>query len=508
VPVILLEPPRPKNQERSEDVVNAPLSSCLFTGYIAAVLRENNTEAKIINAHLYDWSIDQTIAKLSQESYSLLCVHVLYEWDKTREIFEMLSKIKSYNTNEHINIYGYYPTFAYKEILAQFPFIDSVTIGEPELTCTELATKLLNNKKKSLINIDGLAQRSENGKIWFRPHPLIRDLDNLPFPERADYDRYRSKGITNYILGSRGCYGQCTFCYLNPFYGQAALWRGRSAGNIFDEIYQLYTKYSIDSFYFSDPNFFGPGKAGQERASTLADLIIANNIDIRFGFECRVNDIEEKTLSKLVMAGLRQLFLGLESGDQSSLKRLKKHTTVEASIKAIRLLRNYGIETTFGFIMFEPYSTLKSIRNNFEFLKESQIMTTPVITAHLLHHRQTLFMGTPDYRTIIKDDASAEYSFTNYETFYTIKDPAVEAFSYIITKVCKTVLSMLTRTFDSDPTCLSAHETKMSGELNNALITAFEDTLSSLEKGMIVSSKEFIDDTSASLIRKIKAILS
>ena len=144
-------------------------------------------------------------------------------------------------------------------------------------------------------------------------------------------------------------------------------------------------------------------------------------MNIRFGLECRANDIEEYSLSRLVMAGLTNVFLGLESGDTASLKRFKKHISVDENKKAIQLLRDYGIEPTFGFIMFESNSTLESVRNNFVFLQEMGIMTTPAVTAHLLHHRQTIFAGTPDYRSMVREPTCSDTSFTHYELFYKIK---------------------------------------------------------------------------------------
>ena len=173
------------------------------------------------------------------------------------------------------------------------------------------------------MNIPGLVFKDRNGKIVFNPRPPIQNMDQLPYPDRQDIDLYKKKGIVTYVQGSRGCYGHCTFCYLNPFYKQENQWRGRSAKNIFDEILKLYTERSIEDFYFSDANFFGPGKPGKERAVTLAELILAHDLNIRFGFECRANDIEEYSLSRLVMAGLTNVFLGLESGDTASLKRFK-----------------------------------------------------------------------------------------------------------------------------------------------------------------------------------------
>ncbi len=478
--IVLLEPPRPKNPERFEDVVNAPLSACLFTGYIASVLRENRIDTEIINAHLYDWSIEQTITQLTQKPFRLLCVHMVYLWERTQDVFEIFSALRAKGLTAHINLYGYYPAFAYKNILDKFPFINSVTVGEPEFTTLDLARHVLSEKDFSgEPNIPGLAFRDRNGRVVFNPRPFIQDLDQLLYPDRQDIALYQKKGIVAYIQGSRGCYGHCTFCYLNPFYGQTNQWRGRSAKNIFDEIYQLYTVHSIRDFYFSDANFFGPGKSGKERAVALAELILTNDVDIRFGFECRANDIEEYSLSKLVMAGLTNVFLGLESGDPASLKRFKKHVTVDENKRAIQLLREYGIEPTFGFIMFEPDSTRESVRNNFEFLKEMGVMTTPAVTAHLLHHRQTLFKGTPDYQSLMTEATATNSTFADYEALYKIKDPTVAAFSEVITHVCRMALSLLPKSFDCETNVSDAgNKPEGADVLNNALITIFEQTLS------------------------------
>ncbi len=504
--VILLEPPRPTNSKRFEEVVNAPLSACLFTGYIASVLRKQKIETETVNAYLQDWSIEQTIIQLSKKSFQLCCVHTVYLWEKTQDIFDMLSAIQSRDSAIHINLYGYYPTFAYKKILTDFPFIDSVTVGEPEFTSLDLAKHIPSHHG---MDIPGLAFRDRNGNVIFHPRPPIHNLDQLPYPDRSDRGLYQEKGITTYIQGSRGCYGHCTFCYLNPFYGQGYQWRGRSAKNIVEEIIQLHTGYSHEDFYFSDANFFGPGRLGKERAITLAELILAHDLNIRFGFECRANDIDEYSLSKLVMAGLTHVFLGLESGDPASLKRLKKYTTVDENKKAIQVLRDYGIEPTFGFIMFEPNSTMEGIRNNFEFLKEMGIMTTPTVTAHLLHHRQTLFQGTPDYR-FIADGTSGNTSFTDYEIFYKIKDPRVEAFSEIISTLCRKTLSLLPHTYHctKTDTGIPDKESMHLDTVNTALIALFEKTLSDFEAGAVISHPDAIREYNQKLTPEIETMFT
>ncbi|MBM2834842.1 MAG: B12-binding protein, partial [Candidatus Brocadiaceae bacterium] len=231
--------------------------------------------------------------------------------------------------------------------------------------------------------------------------------------------------------------------------------------------------------------------------------------NIRFGFECRANDIEDYSLSRLVMAGLTNVFLGLESGDPASLKRFKKHTTVDENKQAIQLLRDYGIEPTFGFIMFEPNSTMESVRNNFEFLQEMGIMITPAVTAHLLHHRQTIFEGTPDYQSMIHDSACQDAAFTNYEIVYKIKDPKVEAFSTVISHVCRTALSRLPKTFTCESNASNTDfESNLLGTRNNTLLAIFAKTLSDFEANRILDNPDAIRDTSQKLAHEVETIFA
>ena len=81
------------------------------------------------------------------------------------------------------------------------------------------------------------------------------------------------------------------------------------------EIDGLIDEYGKRDFYFVDPNFFGPGQYGQDRALRLASLLKERNI--QFGIEARVNDIHEQTiLNRVLIKYFTDALDQLESGKQ------------------------------------------------------------------------------------------------------------------------------------------------------------------------------------------------
>ena len=345
----------------------------------------------------------------------------------------------------------------------------------------------------ALYTINGLTLNSINSNnkedplnsdvILNKPREPVSILDNIPFPYRSDFELTKKKGISTFILASRGCYGNCTFCYLDSFYGEESSWRGRSPENVFNEIYDIYEEFEERYFYFADANFFGPGKKGKERACELANLIMDKGLNIRFGIECRANDIEDKTIGILVKAGLKDVFLGVESGSQRSLNKFRKFTTVEDNKMAINVLRRYGIDPNYGFIMFEPDSTLSDVRANFEFLKEMKMLNSPSITAHLLHHKQTVFKGTRDYE---KNNGGVGLdSIGMYERPCEFKDKAVEALAENINTFCLEMLKDLSLSRNSKreerDSCVYDENDTFSKQMNKQLIEHFEQALCSYE---------------------------
>ncbi|MEW5768678.1 MAG: radical SAM protein [bacterium] len=492
--ICLLDHPRLISEADFEDIINAPLSSSLFTGYAASVLSKHGFQVEVIDAHLSGWIAAETIQTLAGERFDLLGVNLIYSWDETASSLSMLSQLKAQHPQTHLTLFGYYPTFAYQDLLKTYPFIDSIIIGEVEGTILELSSKLKEGKGKRgkgfLPAIKGLAYRPGDRIIRTSPRPLRPDLDSLPFPARSDLSKL--KGIHPFILGSRGCWNNCSFCHLNRFYRRC--WRGRSPLNIVTEIEEVLNQMGGDYIYFADANFFGPGKAGTERARDIAELIKDRLPGIHFGLETRSPDIKDPTvIEKLVEAGLSHIFLGVESGSDRVLKEIRKGTSLEENRRAVDILNQFtGLKIYLGFIMFTPDSTLQDVKANLQFLKETGLMNSPSATAHLLYHPLRLLKGSQAYHDYLAEGRADLSSFGGYEAKYTYLHPEIAALAEFAGQNSKALLAQLRKQRALPPEdrrrqevlwrssaredCLRKPD-QFSDRLNSLLIKSFEEAM-------------------------------
>ncbi|HBV99176.1 MAG: radical SAM protein [Peptococcaceae bacterium BICA1-7] len=515
--VLLLEHPRKIARVRCNDIANTPLSSCLISGYAAGLLSGRGHEVKIIEGYLEGLSYGEIHRAVSNFGPDLLGVHMVYQWEREEDLFAFLGELKGAGKTPFIAAYGFYPTFAYEEILRHSQAIEAVIMGEPELTLARLAER---HAGAGLQEIPGLAWRNRSG-ICIQPREPEPNLDKLPFPVRTEA-MLRLPEIN--IEGSRGCYGGCTFCYINAYYGMGthqtrngdtpaearvlllrqecprsgtgfggrrnvpdfSRWRGRSPENIIAEIDRLLAEYGKRDFYFVDPNFFGPGQYGQDRALRLASLLKERHI--HFGIEARVNDIHERTVSSLAEAGLRHMLVGLESGRDESLKRLNKMTTVAQNEKALKILRQYGIEPNVGFIMFEPDSSLQDIRANYEFLQRNALTGDLAITANVLYHPMIILQGTRAYHKL-QEEGRLKLLSTTYEGTAGFADRQVAALASIMSGITNYLFVRMDGVWSG-----KAKEPKgaqlIYDHLNRSLLSYFEDTLARLESGKQLAPEE------------------
>jgi len=236
---------------------------------------------------------------------------------------------------------------------------DFVIMGEAEHTLLELINYIQSGGTNS-FTIKGLAYLQNGGVIKTPGRPVLKELDNLPFPawDLVNIEQYKqtwlkSAGYFSLNMSTtRGCPFKCNWC-AKPIYGNR--YNSRSPENVLTEIKLLKERYGIDHIWFSD-DIFGlkPGWAIE-----LAKLIQQENINIRFKIQSRADLlIDADTVNALATAGCENVWIGAESGSQKILDAMDKGISIHQIRESTRLMKEAGIKPSF-FIQFGYPGELK-----------------------------------------------------------------------------------------------------------------------------------------------------
>jgi len=288
----------------------------------------------------------------------------------TLELLDSLSSAEEIKSI-HITLYGNAQVgcFTYFQ-----HHIDSVVLGE-EYSALSLVQSVMSGSYPE--NTNGIAYRNDQKAIVSNQAIQINSLDELPFPTRYALPSTRQSQYAASILSSRGCFGNCSFCYLRAkekFLSQYA-WKGRSAKNVVDEIEQLY-KQGITEFFFVDDEFIPYGEQGDVRVIELSEEIKNRNLLIHYSIYSRTDCLTESIIKELSSSGLYCVFLGVESFCQDVLNRYNKGLTVERNLEAITLLKKYDIHIRLGMILFDMDTTMEELGESISAL-QSILSTKP-----------------------------------------------------------------------------------------------------------------------------------
>ena len=288
-----------------------------------------------------------------------------------RKGIKLIQLLRKTGYSGKIVVGGYFATFSSKELLRDYPEIDYVVRGEGELTLEELLRYEI-RQEISLNDIQGLSFRQNSDIIENSARPLIENLDILPPPDRKYAHLVLKNKSALRIYGTRGCWGQCTFCDIVGLYGisKGKAWRRRSVVKLVDEIESLQNQYHTNHFTFNDDQFLVKGKKSLEYVEEFAAELEKRNLNIEFDLMCRADTVTKKVMARLKSVGLQRVFLGLESFDEKQLKRFNKNISVRQNLKAVMRLYQLKIDIIASVILADAYTTLWDLLNQFVVLFE------------------------------------------------------------------------------------------------------------------------------------------
>ena len=369
--VLFIEPPREFWFVMGE-YLPPPFGIIQLAAYLEREIEDVEIEVLDCTARQLGWS---DITKKIESSNPDIVAASAFATCNVYLVLRTLEIAKSVNPEILAVTGGQHFTATAQESLEKYPEIDVVVRGEGEVTLTELVKNAA--KKSQLSEIRGLSFR-HNGKIIHnKPRPLIKDLNDLPYPGyhfvKDLIHKYHFSAMAGrnapyaLIEGSRGCSHKCTFCTQWRHWG--GVWRLKKPERIADEVEFCYDNYDSRFIWLTDDDF---GKGS--RADSLADELLKLDLgdDLMLFFQWRCDDVirNEEVLPKLRKAGLYWVMMGVESPKESTLESFRKGIEAEQATKAVRLLKENDIFSHAMFVIGDRKDTEESIEELREFANE------------------------------------------------------------------------------------------------------------------------------------------
>jgi radical SAM superfamily enzyme YgiQ (UPF0313 family) len=395
----------------------------LGLGYMAAVLNQHGFETEVID---FCESKAAILEKITQRDPLIVGLSVIFQY-YTPEFSELATYLRDHGVAALICAGGHYPSLRPAEILEAMPAVDCIVRFEGELALLELAQRLAAGR--DWHDVQSLAYRDDGRAVTTPLRPLIDDLDHLPFPVRFSFlDTPMGIRATS-LLASRGCPRACSFCSIRRFYAipQGRIRRTRSPQNVVAEMGDLFTRHGVRIFLFQDDDFSFMSRRDRQWIWDFRDCLVEHDLatEVIWKISCRADEVNHEIFTALKAAGLYLVYLGLESGNEIGLRTLNKGITVAQNREAVRILKAIGVRYNFGFMLFDPSSTLELVLENVRFLREiGDDGTVPL----------TLGKMMPYAETDIEDDLRREGRLrgTQYRPDYAYLDPRLDGwFDYL-----------------------------------------------------------------------------
>jgi anaerobic magnesium-protoporphyrin IX monomethyl ester cyclase len=239
----------------------------------------------------------------------------------------------------HVVYGGVFPTYHWREILAEEPYVTAIVRGEGEETARRLMAALAAGT--DLGAVPGIAYRDTHGPRATAPAAVIRDLDDYRVGwELINHARYSYWGGLRAVVVqfSRGCPHLCNYCGQRGFWTR---WRHRDPVRFARELARLNREHGVKVINFADENPTVSPKAWR----AFLEALIAEKVELILVGSTRADDIvrDADILHLYKQAGWQRFLLGMENTDARTLELIRKGATPSIDREAIRLLRRHGI---------------------------------------------------------------------------------------------------------------------------------------------------------------------
>jgi radical SAM superfamily enzyme YgiQ (UPF0313 family) len=318
---------------------------------------------------------------------------------RAEEFGDLAQSLREAGFAGHLTVGGHFPTFAFREVLERYRVIDSVVRHEGEVTLVELCDRLA--RGEPLSGVRGLVHRREDGELHAEAtRPLASDLDAIRFPKRVGEPQLHMGIPAAFLVGTRGCYGHCTFCCINAYIDDAGgeRYRSRSAANVADEVAQVRRERGARMLVFHDDDFFTRNATRDlARVTSLREEFLRRGVDdVALVLKARPDDLDDAVFRVLADIGLLRIYIGIEAGSVQGLKTLGRGVDIGANQRALDFLRERDVYACFNMLIFDPETRAASLRESLEFLRRNADVPMNFC-------RTEIYPGTPLHKKLARE---------------------------------------------------------------------------------------------------------
>ena len=234
--------------------------------------------------------------------------------------------------------------------------IDYVLTQEPEKSIIYIVERLLGQMEIANNELTNMT---------------LKDLDNLPFPDRKILSSYAEHGGTinrkpklaksTLIQTSRGCMNTCRFC-------QRKGWANQYHEHSIDYVIKEFNEIAVCGYinvWICDDNFTFNRKRAKEILSRLINEKLTEGMHVALSSWSNI-DFEFLELAK--QANVSVISIGVESTSQEILKFYNKQINLDKTEALVRFADHLGIYCVGNFIIGAPMETEKTITDTFEYM--------------------------------------------------------------------------------------------------------------------------------------------
>jgi radical SAM superfamily enzyme YgiQ (UPF0313 family) len=248
---------------------------------------------------------------------------------------------------------------------------DYVLCGEAEATLVQLCSSILRGEEVPAI--EGMVTLDEHGRPIQSLHRLAKNprWAELALPSRdlIDLEPYRAAWVKEHgyfstnMVASRGCPFHCNWC-AKPISGNK--FHLRPASVVAEEMKMLKVGAGVQHIWFGDDVF----ALNHHWVREFAEEVTKRDAALPFKVQSRADLMSEETVLNLKVAGCAEVWMGVESGDQSVLNAMDKGLTLSSVIAARHRLKEAEIRACFFLQFGYPGETWVELQETIAFVRE------------------------------------------------------------------------------------------------------------------------------------------